>query len=159
MGESIQAARRWLYRNGRPHGLARALNRFWAIVHARGILPSHFATLEVRGRRSGRVIAFPVVVADYEGGRFLVSMLGENANWVRNVRAAGGEATLRHGGRERILLVEETDTALRARVLRRYLSRAPGARPHVPVARDAPLEDFEWVAARYPVFRVVPHTQ
>ena len=28
----------------------------------------------------------PVVVAEYEGGRYLVSMLGKDANWVLNVR-------------------------------------------------------------------------
>jgi hypothetical protein len=27
-----------------------------------------------------------VVVAEYEGGRYLVSMLGKDANWVLNVR-------------------------------------------------------------------------
>ena len=30
--------------------------------------------LEVRGRRSGRVISFPVVIADYGGERDLVAM-------------------------------------------------------------------------------------
>jgi hypothetical protein len=34
------------------------------------------------------------------------------------------------------------------------LQRAPGARPHVPVAKDAPIADFEEVAADFPVFRV-----
>jgi hypothetical protein len=33
-------------------------------------------TLEVPGRRTGRLVSFPVVVADYQGGRYLVSMLG-----------------------------------------------------------------------------------
>ena len=42
--------------------------------------------LEVPGRRTGKTISFPVVVADYQGGRYLVSMLGDGTNWVRNVR-------------------------------------------------------------------------
>jgi len=29
-----------------------------------------------------------VVVAEYEGGRYLVSMLDKDANWVLNVRVA-----------------------------------------------------------------------
>jgi hypothetical protein len=58
------------------------------------------AALEVRGRRSSRLISFPVVVADYQGERYLVAMLGEGTNWVHNVRAAGG-AMLRHGRAKR----------------------------------------------------------
>ena len=46
-------------------------------------------SLEVAGRRTGRVISFPLVMADYEGERYLVPMLGEDSNWVRNLRAAG----------------------------------------------------------------------
>ena len=91
--------KRWLYRGDRPHGFARLLNRASAIAFETGIWPKRATVLEVRGRRSDRTISFPVVIADYEGERYLVSMLGENANWVRNVRAAGGVAVLRHGGR------------------------------------------------------------
>jgi hypothetical protein len=34
------------------------------------------------------------------------------------------------------------------------LQRAPGARPHVPVSKDAPLAAFEQIAPAYPVFHV-----
>ena len=150
----MHAAKRWLYRGGRPHLLARGLNRMWATIHATGVWPGRLATLEVRGRRSGRIISFPVVVADHEGERYLVSMLGENTNWVRNVRAADGRATLRHGRREAVRL-EEVEHALRAPILRRYLECAPGARPHIPIDRDAPVEEFERLAPTIPVFRIV----
>jgi len=36
------------------------------------------------------------------------------------------------------------------------LDLAPGARPHFPVPRRAPLPEFERIADRYPVFRVLP---
>ena len=108
---------------------------------------------QVRGRRSGRGISFPVVIADYEGERYLVSMLGEDSNWVRNVRAAGGWAVLRHGRREAVLL-EEVSAGTRAPILRRYLALAPGARPHIPIDRHAPLEAFERIAPEVPVFRI-----
>ncbi|WP_345564711.1 nitroreductase/quinone reductase family protein [Nonomuraea rosea] len=111
-------------------------------------------TLEVRGRRTGRVIAFPLVLADHEGERYLVSMLGRNANWVLNVRAAGGRAVLRHGRRVPVQLEEVESAAARAPVLQRYLELAPGARPHVPVDRRAPLAEFERVAGQVPVFRI-----
>jgi hypothetical protein len=48
------------------------------------------------GRRSGRVTRFPLGMAYYRGASFLVSMLREDCNWVRNVRAAAGVAVLRH---------------------------------------------------------------
>lgn len=144
---------RWLYRNGRPNPLARLLNRGSAIAHSAGIWPTRLATLEVPGRRTGRVISFPVVIADYEDERYLVAMLGEDTNWVRNVRAAGGRALLRHGRRETVRL-EDVPPAARPPILRRYLDRAPGARPHIPVDRHASPEEFERIAPHVPVFRV-----
>ena len=36
-----------------------------------------------------------------------------------------------------------------------HLQRAPGARAHLPIDKDAPLAAFEQVAAQFPVFRVV----
>ncbi|CAA9468005.1 MAG: hypothetical protein AVDCRST_MAG58-3735 [uncultured Rubrobacteraceae bacterium] len=84
-----------------------------------------------------------------------MSMLGEGVNWVRNVRAAGGCATLRHGRRE-VVRLEEVAPDRRAGVLKDYLGRAPNARTHMPVDKEAPLSDFDRVASRLPVFRVVP---
>ena len=80
-------------------------------------------------------------------------MLGKEANWVRNVRAAGGKAVLRHGHREHVVL-EEIDSSRRAPILRRYLEVAPGARAHLPIDQHAPLEQFEQIAEQYPVFRI-----
>ncbi len=144
---------RWLYRGGRPNRFARLQNRAWAIACAAGIWPKRLATLEVPGRRSARIISFPVVIADYEDERYLVAMLGESTNWVRNVRAAGGRAMLRHGRREAVRLVEVPAEG-RPAILRRYLTCAPGARPHIPIDRHAPVEDFEQIAPQIPVFRI-----
>jgi hypothetical protein len=74
-------------------------------------------------------------------------------NWVRNLRAADGHAVLRHGRSETIRLTE-VPAADRAPILRRYLQVAPGARPHIPVDRKAPLADFEPISPDYPVFRI-----
>jgi hypothetical protein len=144
---------RWLYRGGRPNRFARLQNRSTAIAFAAGIVPKRAAALEIRGRRSGRVISFPVAIADLEGERYLVSMLGKNANWVRNLRAADGQAVLRHGRRETVHL-DEVDSSVRAPILRRYLQVAPGARPHIPVDRRASLAEFGRIAPDYPVFRI-----
>jgi hypothetical protein len=145
---------RWLYRGGRPNALARVLNRGTAAVFALGIAPNYLVTLVVTGRRSGRAISFPLVMAVVDGERYLVSMLGTDVAWVRNLEAAGGHALLRHGRTERVRL-EEVAVEKRAPVLKAYLKRAPGARPHMPVDKDAPLGEFEAIAAKFPVFRVV----
>jgi hypothetical protein len=146
--------RRRLYEGGHPTRLARVFNRISAVQFGSGVLGArNWVTLEVPGRLSGRIISFPLVVADYEGGYYLVAFLGEKANWVRNVRAAGGRAVLRHGGRQAVRL-EEIDPGLRAPILRRYVNLAPGARPHIPVDRHAPVEEFERIAALFPVFRI-----
>ena len=107
---------RWMYKGGRPNAVARFLNGLWGRMAVSGRAPQQLFCLEVPGRRSGRRILLPVVVADHEGRRYLVAMLGEGANWVANVRAAGGRAVLRRGRSESIHLVEVDDprTALRS---------------------------------------------
>ena len=151
---TLSGFRRWLYRGQRPNRIARILNRAWAAIFSSGVAPSYLVTLEVTGRKSGRTISLPVVVANVDGQRYLVSMLGNDAQWVQNVRAAAGRAVLRSGGREEVEL-EEVSADRRAPILRAYLQRAPGARPHVPVSKDAALAEFQKVAAEFPVFRLV----
>lgn len=146
--------KQWLYRGGRPNWLASLLNRGWATIHGLGLAPNYLVTLEVTGRRSGRTISLPLVMARVNGERYLVSMLGTDAGWVRNVQAAEGKAVLRHGRRENVRL-EEVAVEQRAPILKAYLHKAPGARGHVSIDKDAPLSEFEQVAAQYPVFRVI----
>jgi hypothetical protein len=146
---------RWLYRGGRPNAFARFQNRTSALAFGAGIGPRRAASLEVVGRSSGRLLSCPVVIADWRGERYLVSMLGDTASWVRNVRAAGGRAVVRHGKRESVLL-EEVAVERRPAILRRYLALAPGARPPIPVDRHAPLEEFQAIASQIPVFRIAP---
>jgi deazaflavin-dependent oxidoreductase (nitroreductase family) len=144
---------RWLYRGRRPNWLARFMNRVSATVASWGVASNYLETLEVTGRKSGRMVTLPVVIAVVDGQRYLVSMLGDNVQWVLNVRASGGRAVLRSGRREPILLTE-VPAAQRAPILRAYLRRAPGARPHVPVSKDAPMAEFERIAPSFPVFRI-----
>jgi deazaflavin-dependent oxidoreductase (nitroreductase family) len=145
---------RWLYRGQRPNWIARILNRASAAVGSTGVASNYLVTLEVTGRKSGRIFSLPLVMAIVDEQRYLVSMLGDNVQWVHNVRAAGGKAVLRHGRREEIRL-EEVPAGQRAPILRAYLQRAPGARPHVPVDKDAALSEFERIAEAIPVFRVL----
>src|SRR5580700_144847 len=148
----VGAIQRWQYRGGRPGWSARITNRLGALTFAAGIGPDRAATLEVRGHKSGRIISFPVVVTDYQGERYLVSMLGQKANWVRNLRV-DHHGVLVRGRREEVTLVEDLSDK-RAAILRRYLELAPGARPFFTIDRRAPLDDFERIVDEYPVFRV-----
>ena len=145
---------RWLYRGGRPNALDRVINRATAAVHALGIAPNYLVTLEVVGRRSGLAIAFPLAMAVVDGQRYVVSMLGPDVAWVRNLHVADGRAVLRHGKTERVRL-EEIPVNGRAPVLKAYIRKAPGARPHLGVDKDASLEELRAIAPRIPVFRVL----
>lgn len=146
--------RRWMYRGQRPNWLARIANRVAAALGSSGVAANDgLATLEVTGRSSGRTVSLPVVIAVIDGQRYLVSMLGENVQWVKNVRAAGGRAVIHSGAREEVHL-EEVALDQRAPILKAYLQRAPGARFHIPVNKDAPLAEFEKYAAAYPTFRL-----
>ena len=146
---------RAMYAGGRGNPAARRFARLWASVFGLGLQPRRWVTLEVTGRRSGRVARFPLGMADWDGQWYLVSMLGEGCNWVQNVRAADGRAVLR---RRRTVTCQlaEVPVAERPAIIRRYLEKVPGGRPHIPVSSGAPLPEFEAVAARYPVFRVIP---
>jgi deazaflavin-dependent oxidoreductase (nitroreductase family) len=150
---SDQAARN-MYSGGRGNNAARRFARVWATVFALGLCPQRWVTLEVAGRRTGRVCRFPLGMADVDGRWFLVSMLGE-CDWVRNVRAADGRVVLRHG-RTRQCTLFEVPVEERGPIIRRYVERVPGGRPHIPVQRGELLEAFQAIAASHPVFEVRP---
>ena len=140
--------------------LAAAAERFTSPMHATifgaGLSPRRWVVLEVAGRRSGQTRRFPLAMADYHGERYVVSRLGERSNWVRNVRAAEGIVTIRHGRRRRCRLVE-IPVQDRAPIIKQYLTQVPFGRWHVPVDRTAAVWAFEAIADRYPVFRVEPY--
>lgn len=151
--QAFYRGKQWLYRGQRPNWIAKILNRALANAASRNVTSNGVVALEVIGRKSGRVISFPLVMITIDGKRYLASMLGDNTQWVRNVRASGGKAVLKSGGRENVQLIE-VPVHQRAPLLKAYLQTADGARPHVPVDKDARLEEFEKVAAAFPVFQV-----
>ena len=144
--------KRRLYAGGQPNDEARAIHRRFNSSWIPRLLPIA-CVLYVRGRSSGEMRSVPLAIVPWRGRWYLASMLGDDANWVLNVRAARGEASLLHGRRREVRLVELPPTE-RPRILKRYLLFAVGARPHVEVRWNSPQREFERVAAHYPVFRV-----
>jgi deazaflavin-dependent oxidoreductase (nitroreductase family) len=78
-------------------------------------------TLAVRGRRSGEWRTVPVNVVELDGSRYLVAPRGE-AQWVRNLRAAGDGEIRRRRGTEHFRATE-VDTAERAPIIAAYRER------------------------------------
>ena len=141
------------YRNRRPTRLGRAVIRVQAVWSGLGLPPRFQVAVEVARRSGNGIQSIPLVIADVGGERYFVSMLGERSDWVHNVRAADGAATIRSRWREPVVL-DEVPVEERAPVLKAYVKRAFGARPHFVPTPNSPLAEFEAVAAEYPVFRV-----
>ncbi len=129
------------------------MNRLTSWLASLGLMPSKTVTLEVRGRRSGQMRSVVINWVEQDGQRYFVSPRGE-AEWVRNVRA-GGEAVIRRRGRQSVRL-EELPVEQRAPVLKAYLGEnAWSTRQHFGLDPKAELAEFEGIAARHPVFRIV----
>ncbi len=126
------ALMRLLYRNWRPTRLGRWLNRFWCWWSGLGLPPKFQAALEVCGRKSGRRRSNPAVIATVENKRYLVSMLGPESDWVRNVEAAHGDAVIRQGRRHRVHLTLVPHEE-RAPILREYVRIASSGRRQFPL--------------------------
>jgi len=103
----------------------------------------------VRGRRSGRLRDTVLVVAKHDGQRYLVSMLGDGSEWVRNVRAAGGKAFVKRG-HSRPVQLTEVPAGERGPILKAYCQVATSGREHFPVSHNAPLPEFDAVAEAVP---------
>jgi hypothetical protein len=144
---------RLLYRDWRPTFLGRWINRLNCWWSGLGLPPRFQATLEVRGRVSGRMRANPVVIATVESTDYLVSMLGPDSDWVKNVEAEHGDAVIRQGRRRRVHLLP-VPPEQRAPILREYVRIATSGRRHFPLPAGAPLSDFEAIAEAYPVYRI-----
>jgi hypothetical protein len=147
--------RRVFYKDRQPTRMGRFTNRLVALWSRYGGPPAWNVELRTRGPRTGRENRVPIVIGRLDGVDYAVSMLGQGSRWVRNLRAGDGSAIIRHGRSRPVRLVEVTDNAERARAIKAYLRRAIGARPHISIAPDAPIEGFERIAGDYPVFRVL----
>ncbi len=137
----------------RPTKLTQVFNSLISFFASLGLTPSDTVTLEAKGRRSGNVHANAVTWVEHEDTRYLVSPRGES-EWVRNVRAAGGSAVIRHRGRRQVQL-QEIEEAKRAPILKLYLQKTASAtKAHFDVDKDDDVEAFAAIAGKYPVFLI-----
>lgn len=146
---------RYFYRNWRPTRLGRIWNSAYAWVSGLGLTPHLLLTLQVKSRSDGRLCSTILVGASHKGQRYVVSMLGDNSEWVKNVRASGGEAFIKRG-RSRPVTLIEIPPKERASILKAWCQVATSGREHLPVPYDAPISAFEAIAENYPVFRIDP---
>jgi deazaflavin-dependent oxidoreductase (nitroreductase family) len=109
--------------------------------------------LEVRGRKTGTARRTPVNLLEFEGNHYLVSPRG-HTQWVRNVRADGGQLALIRGRRRDAWHAEEVPDRDKPPILRAYLRRW---KMEVGVffdgvSADSPEEELVRIAPRHPVF-------
>jgi hypothetical protein len=146
---------RFFYRDWRPTRFGRFWSGAWAWVSGLGLTPQILLALQVKDRSTGRLRANILVAARYQAQCYLVSMLGDGSEWVKNVRAAGGKAFIKRGGSHPVML-KEIPAKERAPILKAWCQIATSGRQHLPVSHRAPISDFEAIAEHYPVFRIDP---
>ena len=138
----------------KPTAMAKFINSTLRQLAAIGLSPRDTVELRVHGRKSGKLRSNVVTYVEHEGARYLVAPRG-TTEWVRNVRAAGGEASLKHRRSKRVRLVEVPD-GQRAPIIRSYLKKMPGmVRREFGVEAEAPDADIARIAPRHPVFRII----
>ena len=118
----------------------------------RGLAIGSQHLLSVVGRSSGEVRTTPVSLASVEGERYIVAAFAD-ANWVKNVRAAGEGTLTRRRIDEHVRLVE-LPVGERGPVLRAFLTQVRGGARFFG-GRGA--DEIDASAERYPVFRIEPH--
>jgi len=123
-------------------------------------LTSGTITLEVSGRKSGKPVRVSLTQVRLGDARYLVSLGGES-QWVRNVRAADGQAMLLSRERTPVRLFEVPVEA-RAPILLAYVSQRAfthsgkqSARHFFGLETPPTLEDMQGLADRYPVFAIL----
>ncbi len=114
--------------------------------------------LRVRGRRSGREYETPVRIAVWNGGRYVVSLMGE-AEWARNLRAAGTAQLLLGTSVEPVVAYEISGEEKTAFLLwyckQPYHMLSVRAGLRVNPAKLTPAK-IDRVVRQFPIFRLDP---
>lgn len=111
--------------------------------------------LEVRGRKTGEPRRVPVNLLPHEGARYLVAPRGQT-QWVRNLRAAGGNGVLLLGRRRSPFHAVELADHEKEPILRAYLRRWKWEVGQFfgGVGPDSASDELRRIAPDHPVFRL-----
>lgn len=145
-------------KNATPPRWLKPMNKVFLVLKRTGLGMKDLPVLTVPGRRSGRPRSTPLSVLEHDGRRYVLEGF-PGADWARNVRAAGGRATLSTGKRREEVRLVELDPQEALPVLRLWPVRlADGAKimAGAGVVEAVTPEAFEAVADRCGVFRVDP---
>lgn len=151
----------------RPNAVVRANNAVMVFLMHRGLHIGSFALLTIRGRKSGKMIETPVAVFEQDGRQYLTTPYGI-VNWVRNLRAASGVATITQGRHTETVQATELPAAEAAPIFRAALHAGPPGipdvfvqiyrrflvLPYLDVGMDSAPADFEREVLTHPVFRL-----
>jgi hypothetical protein len=143
-------------KTGSPPRWLKHVNKVVIVLNRLGLPIEHGAVLTVAGRRTGALRRVPVSVLRREGQRYLLAGYPD-AEWPRNVRAAGGAATLSVAGRVERVRLTELDATAAEPILRAWPACIPkGAKIMVDsgVVPDHTPESFAALAGRCAVFRI-----
>ena len=136
----------------RPSALVKKMNSFLGWLAARGIGQKRGVQLQHKGRKSGKTFSTAVNWTELDGKRYLVAPRGET-QWVRNVRADGGKAVMRHGKSESVRL-EELPVEQRAPIIKHYVGENKLVKGEFGLEPDDPIEKYQEIAPNHPTFLI-----
>jgi deazaflavin-dependent oxidoreductase (nitroreductase family) len=149
----------------RVNAFVRINNAMTSSLLRLGVNVWSFALLTVRGRKSGKPVETPIALFAQEGKHYLITPYGE-VNWVRNLRAAGGEATITHNRRTEKIHAIELPPEAAAPIFRESVRSGPPGipaaifrvyrylfvLPYLNVTANSSIEEFEREVLTHPVF-------
>jgi deazaflavin-dependent oxidoreductase (nitroreductase family) len=138
-----------------PSLVARAVNRFYGWLTSLGLGPSYSFQLQIEGRKTGKLYSTPVNVLRYREQLYLVGTRG-HTQWSRNALVAN-KITLKRGRISIRFRLRAVTDAEKPEILQAYLTRFSWmVGRFFPVPPASPVAEFAPIAARYPVFELLP---
>ena len=139
----------------KPSALERAFGSVLGFLLRLGVGPAHMRLLEVRGRKSGKLVSLPVDLLSRDGKLYLVAPRG-HTQWVRNAEA-GGAVVLRRGDRAQEYRLRALGDAEKPPILKAYLDAFKSeVQRFFPLPAGSPVEKFVPLVTRYPAFELTP---
>jgi deazaflavin-dependent oxidoreductase (nitroreductase family) len=132
------------------------VNRVVRFLQRLGLQLGTIHVLTVPGRTSGTPRATPVSPLTVDGRRYVIAALPQ-ADWARNVRAAGTGELAYGRRRQRVALAEVTDPDLRRAVVRAFPTEVPHGVPffvRLGLVRAGDPDEFAGIADRVAVFEL-----